>query len=424
MTITNDKEKKPNPKLMTHQAKDTAGINASFMEVSDLISVSMACRSSQVLFSKSLTALKTKALLQAVVYSDYKKVEEILKSNPKLLFEKGTVTDYSGRVHVNRTAFQLAIGAEDFDVRNKYGKTMVDGIVELILKHFNTLPGKTTDEINTIIREQYKGQFPEGSDVLESERLMNDFSSLHQIYKVLEKTSDIACYNTLIFDDQLHRTVQAVKIEKFNNLRALDHAVIKAASNSDFDIAFEALKKCAVLNNIISVHEVNIELLKALYHFRYHLEPKTSFLMGTHFNHLLLAEAISLYIQNFAYFGNNFNPKNAFTWQKIIGYIERFVPACDAKMLAHGIVPIYQLNEKIPRSLNFNDGKGKYFPLIFRLNEGELGYGCAVGREGQTLKYAQLNNLYFVKDFILSKSNGLRSLKNHYLNLQNDRYSI
>src|SRR3982751_4318816 len=150
-------EHKPYPKLITHQPSDTISVVASFLEAKDLANISRASHHLCDLFSKS-RAVKT--LLQAVVYGDLKKTEAIITQYPQLLLERGTVKDYSGRIHSNRTAFQLALGACDYNVKDEKGNIVVDGMIEMIEKHFQNLPGKTLQEINIIMHSQYAGQFP------------------------------------------------------------------------------------------------------------------------------------------------------------------------------------------------------------------------------------------------------------------------
>ncbi|MDA8562123.1 hypothetical protein N9L02_03315, partial [Gammaproteobacteria bacterium] len=95
-------------KLITAlQVKDTKTSIAYFLTDEDIINSSKACRDSKSLFKEPLASLKTRKLLQAVVYGEYDKVNKILTSNPELLLENGTVTDYSYRTHKNRTALQL-----------------------------------------------------------------------------------------------------------------------------------------------------------------------------------------------------------------------------------------------------------------------------------------------------------------------------
>src|SRR5580692_8653360 len=119
-------------KIITHQTPCVINIVASFLEAKDLKSMTKVCKSNS-LFNK---AFKVRILLEAVVHGDLRKAESIIIQNPQILLERGTVKDYSGRVHSNRTAFQLALGACDFNMKNKKGEIIVDGMAEMIVEHF------------------------------------------------------------------------------------------------------------------------------------------------------------------------------------------------------------------------------------------------------------------------------------------------
>jgi hypothetical protein len=86
---------------------------------------------------------------------------------------------------------------------------------------------------------------------------------------------------------------------------------------------------------------------------------------GKHFNMQLLTDALNLYIEKFNQFGGSWDsPKNILFWRKIIGYIERYVPACYAQALCQGVYYIIVENEKLDRKLTFRHNPGvTYFPL-------------------------------------------------------------
>jgi hypothetical protein len=88
-----------------------------------------------------------------------------------------------------------------------------------------------------------------------------------------------------------------------------------------------------------------------------------------------LIDALNLYIEKFNQFGGSWDsPKNILFWRKIIGYIERYVPACYAQALCQGIYSIVENHEKLKRRLTFRyDPNVTYFPLdsdpAFRLGD-------------------------------------------------------
>src|SRR6185437_5790629 len=70
--------------------------------------------------------LTKRKLLQHVIRGEEAEAKKMLEANPRLLLEKGMVTDYSGR-RIEGTDFQLALGAEDVEM------------CEMIAPYFNRL---------------------------------------------------------------------------------------------------------------------------------------------------------------------------------------------------------------------------------------------------------------------------------------------
>lgn len=366
---------KPYPKLITHQPSDTAGTVSSFLEAKDLASVSTTCRDSHPLFSK---ARATKTLLQAVVFGDLKKAEDMIIEQPQLLLERGTVKDYSGRIHSNRTAFQLALGACDYNVKDAKGNIVVDGMIEMIEKHFKNLPEKTPDEINIIMHSQYAGQFPEGDETTEAKKIIDDSAALHRMINVIADLKDEHdCTAVSALEDKIHKIIRKEKSDRADQLRKIIQSILSASSNTVFEKAFRDFTTYVTAHKLIKKDAYNAGLLKALYQFRNHLEPKGPRTTGKHFNHQLLVDAAELYDQNYTRFCNDRdNPKNLFCWQKVFGGVQRHVPACDAQSIAYGLWYILNEGKKSPRALNFRYGGGKYFPLGLD-PDWELGHNCA-----------------------------------------------
>ncbi len=99
-------------------------------------------------------------------------------------------------------------------------------------------------------------------------------------------------------------------------------------------------------------------------------------------------QLITLIPQFFDEFGRGFesawnSPKNLLCWQKIFGYIERFVPACDGQVIAQSLWSVLEEGEQTKRSFDWIYDRGKYFPLDSDRNL-EIGYNCA-GDEGAGL---------------------------------------
>jgi len=426
---------KKDARLITGQSADTAHIVALHLGLPDIAPVPRTCIRARSLFNQPVTAKKTQALLQAAAYGDYKKVNDILTANPLLLLEKGTVMDYSGRVHKDRTVYQIAKGACDHNVIAK-GEIVVEGMVEMIEEHFKDLPmpesfvtnmmklieqaktaGKLSEDqakneienltkypevyyINKVMRDQHEGQFPPGHEAKEAERVQQDRDADHKLMKVLEATSDADVTMTSDLDDKIHRIIRigitdeekltlndeekATAEIRANELRRLVSIVMKAPSDEVFNHAFETFRIFLIVQDgFIKKDDVfDFELLKALYQFRNHLEPKEEQTFGKHYNHQLLADVAQSYDDNYVRFGNHWNsPKNKFCWQKRLGWVERGVPACDAQVIAQGPWAVLENGEKSRRSLEFTYGGGSYYPLAADPNW-EIGYSNAAGSLG------------------------------------------
>ncbi len=356
------------PHLITRpKIAGPAHIIGSFLKNTELKAVLTTCHSTQTLFYTALTPI----LLQACVYGEYDKVNGILKQYPKLLHAKGTVTDYSGRTHKDRTVYQLALGACDFNVKDTHGNIVVNGMVEMIEEHFKTLP-----KSQAIMRAQYEGQFPPYHEVKEEERVKQDSEALHKITKMIENIKDDAFIkSTSELENKIHNIIRLEKSELANKLRPLVSSVIKAPSDKAFNDAFEVFKKFLLAQDrFIPIGTVfDFDLLKALYQFRNHLEPKEEQMFGKHFNYALLAEVAQLFEDKYARLWTR--PKGLFLWSKVCGYIERFVPACDGQFIAQDPWSILVKGKKPQRNFKFTyqDGGGVYYPLVTD-SVWELGY--------------------------------------------------
>lgn len=315
-------------------------------------------------------------LLQHVVRGEYAEVNAMLTKNPSLLLEKDTVTDYSDRKHSKRTVYQIALGACDYNLKDVKGHVVVDGMVEMIEKHFLRLPEKTTEEINILMRDQYVGQFPKGFEEKEAKRMASDLKALNTTMDAIKKASDENCRLISSLEDEIRKIIREEKSERADKLSSMTQSVLKA-TNDDFDTAFHVLTDYVITQQMIKSDVFNVDMLKALYQFRNHLEPKGVITFGKHFNHQLLADAAQCYDDNYVGFGSHWDsPKNRLCWQKMFGYIERFVPACDAQVIAQGLYSVLEDGEKSNRSLKFRYGGGSFFPLGSDVHW-EIGYSCA-----------------------------------------------
>ena len=100
-----------------------------------------------------------------------------------------------------------------------------------------------------------------------------------------------------------------------------------------------------------------------LQEFRDYLKPIGIIKTGKHFNIQLLVQAFKLYDKNFNHFDGVNSHQNHLFWTKVIGYIERFLPACYAQACSQGIYYIVENSEKLTRSLKFRFDYFCFFPL-------------------------------------------------------------
>jgi len=150
--------------------------------------------------------------------------------------------------------------------------------------------------------------------------------------------------------------------------------------------AERAKRDSDMLRNVIEAirqSQTNDEAESSIQAFRDYLEVENKgedvvFKTGKHFNIQLLVEAFKLYDA----FGGWDGRQNNLFWRNVIGYIQRFLPACYAQAFCQGVLYIVEGGEKLNRSLTFRfdrfDNAFVFFPLdsdpSFR-----LGFDCAMG---------------------------------------------
>ena len=114
----------------------------------------------------------------------------------------------------------------------------------------------------------------------------------------------------------------------------------------------------------IAISQNDADCEGALQAFRDYLQPHGTIKTGKHFNAQLLVKAFDLYDRNYYRFDGDDSRKNNLCWRKVIGYIQRFLPACYAQAFCQGIYSIVEGKEKLTRNLKFRDDKNvAFFPL-------------------------------------------------------------
>jgi hypothetical protein len=288
------------------------------------------------LFGSRLSVL---ALLQHVVRGELAAAEAMIQQNPALLLCEDELDTYAAdldmnHVRVRGTAFRLALGAEDA----KYHPEET-GMVDMIAYYLDTYyPGEK--------QKQYKAQFPADDEKHERERNEWDIAALNTVVVAIDGASDDVCELVLNPDEKA----------------------------------------------IPADNEEAQQLLAALNAFRAHLSPKDKrpIRTGKHFNMQLLIEALELYDNEARYNarGGFDSSKNNLLLRKVIGYIERFVSACDGYTLAQGPYYIVEENEKLKRTFEFPyDRSKKFYPLDLEAGS-RLGIDITAGPGGACVEVA------------------------------------
>ncbi len=296
--------------------------------------------------------VQLKQLLGYVVRGEKTKAEKLIKENPKLLLEKGIAEDYSGRL-IEGTAYQMALGAGDVNrakldednkpVLDEKGYIQIlhpdEGMAEMIKGHFIDAFNQDEKAANSEIDKQQEGQFPGGYEVYINsrevkERRGNDMKALREVIDAI-----------------------AVADVRFINGNY---------NNSNGEVKVDA--KCA----------------DALKKFRDYLRPKGIIRRGEHFNVELLVEAFNLYDDEKRYnaFGGTWDSvKNVLMWRKMVGYIQRYLPACYAQAFSQGLYYVVDANEKLDRRFKFRHDNAYFFPLDSDPLS-RMGYEYAAWRRG------------------------------------------
>ncbi|MDA8561687.1 hypothetical protein N9L02_01070 [Gammaproteobacteria bacterium] len=355
--------------MFVKQSADTAKVLASFLTVKSIINSSMTCFENNNLFKKPLANLKAQKLLQAVVYGEYYKVSEALNSNPELLLKRDTVIDYSGRIHKNKTALQLALGAGDTNVVRENKSIGQHGMVELIIDHFKKLPNFEIE-----IKQQYDEQFPCGFEEKESERLKYDKAAINTLYRAILKVSNYGCRLIDDLENIIHFKINTEYSKDAKEFKVIFNNILKAKSDDIFKDEFSQLIALIIKLKLISGDTFDFTLLEALYRFRNHFEPKDVKIYAKHFDIKIFDFVLLKYDSYYERLNQFGGLKNKFCWQKVVGYIQRFIPACDAYIIGQGVWNIIENKVDSSRIFKFRENGISYYPLNFTSRRGSLGF--------------------------------------------------
>lgn len=130
----------------------------------------------------------TEQLLLHIVYGEKEEAAAMLERNPKLLLNKATVTDGSGR-KINGTAWQVAAGADDVSINFHSAQTDDESkksgeMLEMIEDYFKLLPN-----YQLILAQQRTEQFPEGYEEIEKERSRQNLEIVKRVIEMIAMSS-------------------------------------------------------------------------------------------------------------------------------------------------------------------------------------------------------------------------------------------
>jgi hypothetical protein len=137
-------------------------------------------------------------LLKYAINGQKNKVKSMLDKNPELLLKRATVVDFWGRVHVDRTVYQIALGMRDYDVLiNIKDKSIpvIAGMVGEVKQYFSQLKDGETDE-----REQREEQLSPEQIAREEKQFARRSETLKQLMRQVIASSDENCSITLALD--------------------------------------------------------------------------------------------------------------------------------------------------------------------------------------------------------------------------------
>jgi hypothetical protein len=181
-----------------------ANVIAPHHDIKSLVAVERSSRTLHGFYRPEKIKGIVKKLLNHAVYAtadDIQAIKNILDKSPnhpylrELLFTTGTVKRYDGRVLENRTLYQIALGAREYNVTSENGKPVVNGLIEMLGEYFKKLP-----DGETLRKQQQDAQFPEGFEEIEKEKMANDSRELNRMIKTVSEATDDECQQTMALD--------------------------------------------------------------------------------------------------------------------------------------------------------------------------------------------------------------------------------
>lgn len=366
----------------------------AYLQRSDFIALGIVSKRFHYLFgdARKLACDLAHKLHTHVVRGEKEEAENLLKLFPSLLTVKGTVIDYSGRT-IFGTALQIALGAEDVSQEGKcvlitrappFTQTQMNQI------NFGSPAAYVRCEGKLFYIDKTNNEFKE-IPLNEATLMQFDAENHPQIHPQI--LSEAQLKNITFLTGHIHDEGMVQMLQRY--LRKLPNGdeMIVAQTREQFPGNWEEIEKARAqresdaLNKVftaIANSQIGETCEEAIKKFKTYLEQENKgndvIKTGKHFNHQLLAEAFKLYEDNFDDFGGWNSRKNHLAWRKVIGGIQRWLPAATAMALTHAPYNFHApynivvVGEKLKRSLEFRFDRGYYFyPLDlnprFRLGE-------------------------------------------------------
>jgi hypothetical protein len=292
------------------------------------------------------TDLPVTVLLRHVVRAELSEAKAVLERNPALVLYKGQVTDYSGRT-IEGTAYQIALGAEDVSTgKDQKGNDKNDGMAKMIRSYFKRAYHNDEKAAAEEISKQLKAQFPE-----------KEFPEYYEV------------------DDKKREAIIKAKNANDPDIRALE-VVTQAIINADVN-EIKRIPKGTKNRDGKDEYtlEVTGECAKALQVFRNYLMPRGVIKKGKHFNAQLLIKASEKYASDQYKDYPCDSPKNLLFWHQVIGYIQRYLPACAAMACLQSFYTVTDDGQSLKRDCKLAGNLG-FFPLDLAAQSG-LGFDHA-----------------------------------------------
>lgn len=166
---------------------------------------------------------------------------------------------------------------------------------------------------------------------------------------------------------------QTEKAKQFNELFPEG---IPQGTPYDFSVLIQTIttSSAADIDAALEKTQNDTAICNALNHFRG--DFKALAMQETFFNPLHLIRALKVYNEQF----DNWSwAKRDLFWRQVIGYTQRFLPACLAQAVVQGLYSIVEEQQPVGRSLKFKYDSGSYFPLV---DSSGLGFDFAMGACG------------------------------------------